>query len=127
MLQILPAAAKDLACAEFLPASVSKEYEMHDNASYFAANLRYLMEGAATGLSLSHAAAGQMPDPVIAAGIGFYLAIDLIYQTGCEFKNYRRRYPRFGACEQPATLAIEAGYFVGKQLLLGKHERKKHV
>jgi len=99
---------------------------MHDNVSYFAANLRYLMEGAATGLLLSHAAASQMADPVIVAGIGFYLATDLIYQTGCELKNYMRGYPRFGVCEQPATLAIETAYHIGKQLLLGKHERKEH-
>jgi hypothetical protein len=81
-----------------------------------AANLRYLLEGISAGFLFGQGTSGH-GEPTILAGIGAYLVADLVYQTVCELRNYSGgNGRRFGACEQPATLAIEAGYGIIERL-----------
>jgi hypothetical protein len=107
--------AKDLVCAEFIPSPVSKNYERHDEISEFAAGLRYSVKALSSGFLLGSAFTTQ-PSDAILAGVGCYLAADLVYQTGYELKNYMKGNHRLDVCEQPATLAIEVSYKVGNHL-----------
>jgi hypothetical protein len=107
--------AKDLVCAEFIPSPVSKNYERHDEISEFAAGLRYSIKAVSSGFFLGSAFTTQ-PSDAILTGIGGYLIVDLVYQTGYELKNYMKGNSRLDACEQPATLLIEVGYKIGNHL-----------
>jgi hypothetical protein len=107
--------AKDLMCAEFIPASISNKYERHDEISEFAAGLRYLVKGTSAGLSLGFAFVNQPTDTILAS-VGSYLVADLVYQAGYELKNYAKGNSKLDACEQPATLLVEMGYNAGKGL-----------
>ena len=81
------------------------------------------MEGTTAGTLFGQAALGH-GDPTVLVGVGAYLVADLVFQTACEFRNYMRGERRFGACEQPATLVLEAGYGAIDRLLK-PHERKE--
>jgi len=42
------------------------------------------------------------------------VASDLVYQASREMRNHLKGKPRLGAREQPGTLAVEAGYSIGR-------------
>jgi len=82
-----------------------------------AANLRYLTEGISGGVFIGLGLSGQLEYPAAAIGIGGYLAADLAFQAANEFSNYLNGEKRLGACEQPATLAVEVGYHFIEKLI----------
>ena len=72
------------------------------------------MEGVSAGLLIGLGHLGELSDPVILTAAGGYVASDLVYQASREMRNHLKGKPRLGAREQPGTLAVEAGYSIGR-------------
>jgi len=81
------------------------------------------MEGLSAGVLFGVALAGIAHDSTIPITLGGYFTADLVYQAKCELGNYMQGDSRLGACEQPASIAIEVAYRAYRSAiaLLDKH------